>query len=146
METVTARRTFDSDLSAMVARCRTLDSRKLWPGAVLSYGRPDTLGYTLAMRLKKVGTMTDLEIEEKLGPVEEAQGAQEFKVAQRLTWPDGHADAQGHYRFVPGTPNTIEFTYLYEPPSTKLIKTKELPAFHSSMELVIGKYLERLTR
>jgi len=144
VDTVTASRTFDSDFGEMVARCRSLDGRMCWPGAVPSWETAGTLYYQVSMRLK-AATMTDIDLEEQVLPIEEVDGDVVFRTTQRCTWPDGVANAATEYRFTPGAPHTLTLTYLYEPPSTKLVKTKNLPAFHEGMERVVSVYLDRLT-
>lgn len=145
MESVTVSKPFEGDLRAMVDRCRTLDSRKLWPGAQLMGGGADTLYYMASMRLK-AAAMTDIDIEEKLAPVEEASGGgQVFRTTQRISWPDGVAIGETEYLFTPGSPNTLTFTYRYEAPSTKLVKSKALPAFREGMEKVARRYVDSLT-
>jgi hypothetical protein len=148
METVTVSRSFQNDLEAMVAYCRTMKSRENWPGAVPSYASGYTLIYNVGMRLS-AATMTDIEIDEKLDDIDQwADGTVVFRTSQRVTWPDGHADATTEYRFSPATgeaPPSLQFTYSYEPPSTKLVKTKALAEFRSGMEKVAGIYLNGLT-
>ena len=145
METVTVSRSFDNDLEAMVAYCRTMKSRENWPGAVPSYASGYTLIYNVGLRLS-AATMTDIEIDEKLDELDHrGDGSVVFHTSQRVTWPDGHADATTEYLFRPGSPNTLQFTYSYEPPSTKLVKTKALPEFRSGMEKVAGIYVKGLT-
>jgi hypothetical protein len=39
----------------------------------------------------------------------------------------------------------LQFTYSYEPPSTKLVRTKALPEFRAGMEKVAKVYLKSLT-
>jgi hypothetical protein len=148
METVVVNRAFTNDIENMVAFCRTMKSREAWPGAVPSYARADNLVYNVGMRLS-AATMTDIEIDEKLDKVDHlGDGAVVFHTTQRVTWPTGHADASTEYLFRPGTdgePNTLQFSYSYEPPSTKLVKTKALPEFHAGMQKVAGIYLKSLT-
>jgi hypothetical protein len=144
VDTITVSRTFDSDLEEMVARCRSLDGRMCWPGAIPKWETAETLYYQVSMRLK-AATMTDIDLEEIVGPREDHDGVTVFRTTQRCTWPDGVANASTEYRFTPGTPNQLTLTYLYELPSTKLVKTKNLPAFHQGMERVVGLYLDRLT-
>jgi hypothetical protein len=148
METVTVSRSFENDLEAMVAYCRTMKSRENWPGAVPSYASGYTLIYNVGLRLS-AASMTDIEVDEKLADIEHrGDGSVAFATTQRVTWPDGHADASTEYVFSPGGahgPNTLQFTYSYEPPSTKLVKTKALPEFRSGMEKVAGIYVKGLT-
>ena len=148
METVTVSRSFENDLEAMVAYCRTMKSRENWPGAVPSYASGYTLIYNVGLRLS-AATMTDIEIDEKLDDIDHrGDGSVVFSTTQRVTWPDGHADATTEYLFRPGDaehPSTLQFTYSYEPPSTKLVKTKALPEFRSGMEKVAGLYVKGLT-
>lgn len=145
-ETVVCTHPFGADIPRMVAKSRSLDSRALWPGATPEWSSADRLLYQLSIRLK-AAAMTDVAVEEKLGPVEQGgDGSAQFAVEQVLTWPDGVARANIRYRFVPGTPNTLEFVYTYDPPTTKLVKTKDLPGFHSAMEKVAARYVDRLTR
>ena len=102
------------------------------------------LSYQVSMRLK-AATMTDIDIAEKLGPlVATSAGGQTFSTTQRCVWPDGVADGETEYVFTPGIPNTLTFTYRYEPPSTKLVKAKALPAFHDGMQKVATRYLDDL--
>jgi len=149
METVVVNRPFETDLEAMVSFCRTMKSREAWPGAVPSYARGSNLVYNVGLRLS-AAAMTDIEIDEKLDEVtHSADGSAVFHSTQRVTWPDGHADATTEYLFRPGTdggPNTLQFTYSYEPPSTKLVKTKALPEFRTGMEKVAGIYLKGLSK
>jgi hypothetical protein len=149
METVVATRTFDGDVKSLVEYCRTMRSRENWPGAVPSYESGYTLIYTVGMNLSGAA-FVDIEIDEKLGEVEErSDGSVRFATTQRVTWPTGHADANTDYLFTPGedgVPNTVQFTYRYEPPSTKLVKTKALPAFHAGMEAVAAIYLKGLAK
>jgi hypothetical protein len=148
MDTVVASRSFDGNLDALVAYCRTLNSRMNWPGAVLEWEQRGTLYYTVGMRLK-AATMTDVQVEEKLFDVERADtGVVRFETFQRCTWPHGHADARCNYLFVPGAngaPNTLQLAYTYDTPSGGLIKARELPAFHEAMQRVADAYLAKLT-
>jgi|GEM_PF-3686216 len=149
METVVVTRGFEGDVEQMVSFCRTMKSREYWPGAVPSYASGYTLIYNVGLRLTGA-TLTDIEIDEKLGEVEHLdEGAVRFRTTQRVTWPAGHADATTEYLFTPGeddVPNTLQFTYAYEPPSTKLVKTRALPAFHAGMEAVAGIYVKALVK
>jgi hypothetical protein len=149
METVIATRAFDTDVEAMVNYCRSMRSRENWPGAVPSYAGGHTLIYNVGMNLTGAA-IVDIEIDEKLGEIEHRpDGAVHFRTTQRVTWPTGHADATTDYLFTPaedGVPNTLQFTYSYEPPSTKLVKTKALPAFHAGMEAVAGIYVKGLVK
>jgi hypothetical protein len=145
LDTVVASRSFEGNLDALVAYCRTLNSRMNWPGAVLEWEQRGTLHYTVGMRLK-AATMTDVQVEEKLFDVERKDnGVVRFETFQRCTWPHGHADARTDYLFVPGTPNTIQIAYTYDAPSATLIKGRELPAFHEAMQRVVDAYLAKLT-
>jgi hypothetical protein len=103
-----------------------------------------TLYYQLGMQLK-AATITDLDVEEVLSPVETTADGASFTSTWRLTWPDGVGNSTSLYAFRAGTPNTLEFTYSYDAPSTDLIKTKNLPKFHSAMEHIAKRYLDRLT-
>ncbi len=141
MDTVTVSSPFVGDPEDMVERCRSLESRRSWPGAVLMGGAGSTLFYQASMRLK-AATMTDIDIEETLSDVRRTDGALVFTTTQRCTWPDGVAMGETEYVVSPGT---LTFTYRYEPPSTKLVKTKQLPAFHTGMEKVCARYVEGLT-
>ncbi|MGQ0467869.1 MAG: hypothetical protein ACT4QG_21445 [Sporichthyaceae bacterium] len=146
METVTVSRTFAGDLDKFVDYTRRLDSRRSWPGSVLEYEQGDTLHYGVGMRLKGA-TMTDIHIEERLGDVEHLEGGGiQYSATQRVLWPDGHADAIVEYVFSAGAgaEHSVQFTYSYPPPSTKLVKTKALPEFHAGMEKVAGFYLKKL--
>jgi hypothetical protein len=149
METVSATRTFDGDVEAMVQYCRTMKSRENWPGAVPSYASGYTLIYNVGMNLSGAA-IVDIEVDEKLGEIEHlTDGGVRFATTQRVTWPTGHADATTDYLFIPAddtAPSTLRFTYSYEPPSTKLVKTKALPAFHAGMEAVAGSYLKGLVK
>jgi hypothetical protein len=144
MDTVVTTKPFDAPLEAMVSYCRSLSSReKCWPGAQGNLESQGTLYYQLAMHLK-AATITDLDVEEILGPEEVTEGGVVFSSTWRLTWPKGIGKSISEYRFTAGSPNTLQFTYSYEPPSTDLIKTKNLPKFHSAMEHVAGRYVEKL--
>src|SRR5262245_12361443 len=148
METVTASQKFSGDIDEFVAYTRSLNSRTSWPGAVLEYEQPDTLHYSVGMRLKGAA-ITDIHVEDKLGDVERLEdGAVVYSTTQKVLWPDGHADAITEYRFTPGADgaHTVEFTYSYPPPSTKLVKTKALPDFRAGMEKVSGSYLKKLVK
>lgn len=143
MDSITVSRSFLGSAEEMVARCRTLDSRRNWPGAQLMSGAGSTLYYQVSMRLKGA-TMTDIDIEETLSPPQvRDDGSTAFTTTQRCSWPDGVALGETEY-VVSG--ETLTFTYRYEPPSTKLVKTKELPAFHDGMQKVAERYLAGLTR
>ena len=144
MDTVTVSRTFDSDLEDMVARCRSLDGRMCWPGAVPNWETGETLYFQVSMRLK-AATMTDIDVEETVGAREDVDGAVIFRTTQRCTWPEGVAIGSTEYRFSPGSPNTLSLTYLYDPPPSKLVKPKNLPAFHDGMQRVVDVYVDRLT-
>lgn len=149
MDTVVVTRTFEGDIDEMVAFCRSMKSRENWPGAVPSYAASDRLVYNVGMRLKSA-EMTDLEVDEKLSEVEHLPGgAVRFSTANQATWPTGHASASSEYLFTPGgeesIPNTLQYTYQYDAPSTKLVKTKALPAFRAAMEMVVNKYVKGIT-
>jgi hypothetical protein len=148
METVTVVRPFERDIEDMVSFCRTMKSREAWPGAVPSYAGGQSLVYNVSLHLS-AATLTDIEIDEKLNEVtKNGDGSVAFGSTQRVTWPTGHADASTEYLFRPGAagePNTLQFTYSYEPPSTKLVKTKALPEFRAGMEKVATVYLKSLT-
>lgn len=149
METVTVSREFEQPVEQLVAYTRTLGSRGAWPGSQLEFEGEDQLIFGVGMRLRGA-TMTDITVEEKLGPNEQlADGEVRFRTVQRVTWPEGHADGLCEYRFIPGdatSPNTVQFTYAYAPPSTKLVKTKQLPAFRQAMYAVANRYLKNLSR
>ena len=142
MESVTVSKTYVGKREDLVERCRSLDSRRCWPGAVLMSAAGGTLYYQVSMRLK-AATMTDIDVEESLGPVLEQDGRSTFTTSQRCSWPDGVALGDTEYVV---TDDTITFTYRYEPPSTKLVKTKQLPAFHAGMQKVAERYLAGLTQ
>ena len=144
MDTVIVSRTFDTDLEELVARCRSLDGRMAWPGAVPNWETAETLYYQVSMRLK-AATMTDIDVEESVGLTERQLDDLVFRTTQRCTWPEGVASASTEYRFTPGTPNVVTLTYLYDPPPAKLVKPKNLPHFHHGMERVVGLYLDTLT-
>jgi hypothetical protein len=144
VDTVVRTTTFTSDLEEMVSRCRSLQGRMCWPGAVPSWETHETLYYQVSMRLKSA-TMTDIDIEERLTPLETTGDGVLFRTAQRCTWPDGVADAETEYRFSSGSPNNLQLTYSYAAPSTKLVRTKDLKAFHAGMERVVSVYLDALT-
>jgi hypothetical protein len=145
MNSLTCSTTFDSSLDAMVDYCRSLVSReRCWPGALGNHESDSKLYYQLAMQLN-AATITDLDVEEVLSPVEKTPDGVSFTSTWRLTWPDGVGNSVSVYAFHAGTPNTLEFTYSYDAPSTDLIKTKNLPKFHSAMEHIANRYLERLT-
>ncbi|MGQ0625367.1 MAG: hypothetical protein ACT4PP_12060 [Sporichthyaceae bacterium] len=149
MHTVVVSRAFDTDLQEMVRYTRSLDSRANWPGVVLEYEKRDeALFYGIGMRLI-AATMTDITVEERLGDVEELEtGETRYSTAWRMLWPEGHIDAIAEYLFVPGSPQSpqsVRLTYSYPAPSTKLVKTKELGAFKTAMEKVIGRYLKNLS-
>jgi hypothetical protein len=144
VETVTVSRTFEGDLAAMVELCRSLDSRQHWPGAQIMGAREEMLSYQVSMRLK-AATMTDIDIAERVSPVESAAGGGcAFHTSQKCVWPDGVAEGETDYVFTPGTPNTLTFTYKYEPPSTRLVRSKQLPAFREGMVKVANRYLDGL--
>ena len=147
METVSATSEFSGDIHEMVDRCRSLQSRECWPGAVPGMSAGTRIIYGVAMRLQ-AATMTDIEIDEHVDEPEELDdGSLRVRTTQRVTWPDGHEDATTEYLFVPGTPNnTLKFTYAYVTPSKKLVKPKERPRFHHAMQRVAERYVANLTR
>jgi hypothetical protein len=150
MDTVVATATFSGDLDAMVEFTRSLKSRLNWPGAVLEGEVPGALTYQVGMRIQ-AAVMTDVNVTERLGPVDRLDdGAVRFTTVHRVLWPDGlQADAITEYLFVPGAggaPHTLRFSYSYPPPSTKLVRTKELPAFHAAMEKVSARYVDKLAK
>ena len=132
MESVTVSKQFEGSVQEMAERCRTLDSRKAWPGSVLMGGGGATLYYQVSMRLK-AAAMTDIDIEEKQSDLQtDPDGTVRFSTTQKVTWPDGVATGTTEYVFRPGTPNTLTYTYSYEPPPSKLVKAKALPAWMPS--------------
>lgn len=143
METIVLTRTFDGDVDEMVAYARSLNSRLNWPGAVLEFEQPGVkLGYNVGMRLK-AATMTDVSLEETLSDVERSEdGEVVFSTVNKGLWPDGHMTVLVEYRFVPGSPNTLQYTYSYPPPSSKLVKPKQLPAFNEAMAKVCNRFLK----
>ena len=141
MDVVVSSATFSGSTEAFIGFCRSLDSRQCWPGAALSMATPDALYYMVSMRLKSA-TMTDIDIEERIGPLEQTPQGVRFGTTQRCTWPDGVALGETEYLF---EGNSLTFTYRYEPPTTKLVKTKDLPKFHDGMEHVATRYLAGLT-
>lgn len=147
LDTVVVSRTFEGNLEDLVAFSRSLNSRTNWPGAVLEWEKRDTLYFAVGMRLK-AAAMTDVQLEERLGEIVRLPGDQvRFDTVQRGAWPDGHCDATSEYLFTPGTdggPNTVRLSYTYTAPSTNLVKTKELPAFHVAMEKSLSSYLSKL--
>ena len=146
METVSATSEFTGDIQEMVAFCRSLQSRDCWPGAVPGMSAGTRIIYGVAMRLQ-AATMTDIEIDEHVNEPEELDdGSLRVRTTQRVTWPDGHEDAMTEYLFVPGTPNTLQFTYGYGTPGKKLVKPKERPKFHSAMERVAKRYVTNLAK
>jgi hypothetical protein len=150
MDTVVAAASFSGDLDAMVEYTRSLKSRLNWPGAVLESEMAGELTYQVGMRIQ-AAVMTDVNVTERLGPVDRLDdGAVRFTTVHRVLWPDGlQADAITEYLFVPGPgggPHTLRFSYSYPPPSTKLVRTKELPAFHAAMEKVSSRYLDKLVK
>jgi len=147
METVSATSEFTGDIHAMVARCRSLQSRDCWPGAVPGMSVGTRIIYGVAMRLQ-AATMTDIEIDEHVHEPEGLDdGSLRIRTTQRVTWPDGHEDAMTEYLFTPGAPShTLQFTYTYETPSKKLVKPKERPKFHSAMGRVAQRYVANLTK
>ena len=147
METVSATSEFTGDIREMVDRCRSLQSRECWPGAVPGMSAGPRLIYGVAMRLQ-AATMTDIEIDEHINEPEELDdGSLRVRTTQRVTWPDGHEDAMTEYLFVPGAPNnTLQFSYTYGTPGKKLVKPKDRPKFNSAMERVAQRYVANLTR
>lgn len=148
MDTVVISRTFEGDLAGLVVFTRSLSSRRNWPGAVLEWEKRDTLYFAVGMRLR-AAAVTDVQLEERLGEIEYLPGGQiRFDTVQRGAWPDGHCDATSDYLFIPGVdggPNILRLTYTYTAPSTNLVKTRELAAFHVAMERSLGSYLTKLT-
>lgn len=145
MDVVTVSKQFEGSVEEMAKRCRTLDSRKAWPGSVLMGGGGATLYYQVSMRLK-AAAMTDIDIEEKQGDLEtRPDGTLAFATVQRVSWPDGTATGETEYVFSPGSPNTLTYTYRYEPPPAKLVKAKALPGFHDGMQKVVDRYVGKLT-
>jgi hypothetical protein len=146
METVSATSEFTGDIREMVDRCRSLESRECWPGAVPGMSAGTRIIYGVAMRLQ-AATMTDIEIDEHVDEPEELDdGSLRLRTTQRVTWPDGHEDATTEYLFAPGSPNTLQFTYSYATPGKKLVKPKERPKFHQAMERVAQRYVANLTK
>ncbi|MBA3745850.1 MAG: hypothetical protein H0X00_23530 [Sporichthya sp.] len=150
MDTVVVSQTFEGDLDAMVEFTRSLKSRLNWPGAVLEHEMQGELSYQVGMRIK-AAVLTDVNVTERLGPVDRLDdGAVRFTTVHRVLWPDGQqADAITEYLFLPGhggAPHTLRFSYSFPPPSTKLVRTKELPAFHAAMEKVSARYLDKLAK
>lgn len=143
MESIVVERSFDSDLDSLVERCRRLESRSLWPGATPDAELPDTLYYTLGIRLK-AAELTDMAVEEKVGPVERDGDVTAFRCAHRCTWPDLVVDASSEYRFTAGQPNRVTLVYSYENPGPKVVKPKNLGEFRQALEKVIGRYLDRI--
>lgn len=145
MDVVTVTKQFDGSVQEMADRCRTLDSRKQWPGSVLMGGGGATLYYQVSMRLK-AAAMTDLDIEEKQGDLQtRPDGTLAFTTVQKVSWPDGLAVGETEYVFTPGSPNTLTYTYRYEPPPSKLVKAKALPGFRDGMQKVVERYVSKLT-
>ena len=147
METVSATSEFTCDIREMVDRCRSLESRECWPGAVPGMGVGTRIIYGVSMRLQ-AATMTDIEIDEHVEEPEKLDdGSLRVRTTQRVTWPDGHEDAMTEYLFVPGdTNNTLQFSYSYETPGKKLVKPKDRPKFHSAMQRVAERYVANLTK
>ena len=147
METVSATSEFTGDIHEMVDRCRSLQSRDCWPGAVPGMSVGTRIIYGVAMRLQ-AATMTDIEIDEHVHEPEELDdGSLRIRTTQRVTWPDGHEDAMTEYLFVPGAPNnTLQFSYSYETPGKKLVKPKDRPKFHLAMQRVAERYVPNLTK
>jgi|SRR5687767_5569723 hypothetical protein len=146
METVSATSEFTGDIRAMVDRCRSLESRECWPGAVPGMSVGTRIIYGVSMRLQ-AATMTDIEIDEHVDEPEKLNdGSLRVRTTQRVTWPDGHEDATTEYLFIPGdASHTLRFTYTYAPPSKKLVKPKDRPKFLSAMERVAQRYVANLT-
>ena len=146
METVSATSEFTGDIREMVDRCRSLESRECWPGAVPGMSVGTRIIYGVSMRLQ-AATMTDIEIDEHVDEPEELNdGSLRVRTTQRVTWPDGHEDATTEYLFVAGAPsNTLQFSYSYETPGKKLVKPKDRPKFHSAMQRVAERYVANLT-
>lgn len=149
-DSVTVSSEFTGEVEEFLTFTRTLNSRAAWPGAQLQYEQGGHLIYSVTMRLRGAST-TDIEVDETLGPVEELEdGSRCFRTAQRVTWPDGHADGLSEYRFVsgaePAAAHTLQFTYAYAAPSTKLVKAKHLPEFKQGMQVVSARYVLNLVR
>ncbi len=149
MESVVARAELAGDPESFLAFARTLDSRTSWPGAQLQYQHGDHLIYGVSMRLRGAA-LTDITIEEEVGPVERREdGALCLRTAQQVTWPDGNAEARAEYLVLPPTgsgTHTLQFTYAYAPPSSKLVKSKHLPEFKEGMQVVSSRYLSNLVK
>lgn len=147
METVSATSEFTGNIREMVDRCRSLQSRECWPGAVPGMSVGTRLIYGVSMRLQ-AATMTDIEIDEHVDDPEElGDGSLRIGTTQRVTWPDGHENATTEYRFVPGAPNhLLVFSYTYETPGKKLVKAKDRPKFHAAMQRVAERYVASLTK
>lgn len=92
METVTVSRPFRTDLAKVQARCRSLDSRLSWPGTVTQWETGSTDYDEVGMRLSPA-PLTDITVTEELGPDEIVPGGTAFRTRQRVTWPEGTADA-----------------------------------------------------
>jgi hypothetical protein len=135
--------TFDSDLDTMIARCRTVDSRENWAGVLAGGTGPDELYFTMSMRTKSAN-MTELDILERLSPVVTDGADKVFTTEQRCSWPTGVTVITTEYRFTPGKPNTLRFTYNYETPSPKLVKPKHLPENRQVVNKVVQHYVEKL--
>lgn len=146
---VVVSRNFDGEMEGMVAFTRSLSSRTSWPGAQLEAELGDTLYYGVGMRLRGAA-MTDITVKEELSEVEHLpDGEVRYTTTQRITWPEDHGDAVTEYRFIPGDPgepNTLQFSYTYATPSTKLVKPKERPAFRQAMLAVSNRYLKNLSK
>ena len=147
METVSAISEFTGDIREMVDRCRSLQSRECWPGAVPGMSVGTRIIYGVALRLQ-AATMTDIEIDEQVDEPEQLDdGSLRVCTTQRVTWPDGHEDAMTEYLFIPGAPNnTLQFSYTYGTPGKKLVKPKDRPKFHLGMQRVAQRYVANLTK
>ncbi len=100
MEIVSATSEFTGDIHEMVDRCRSLQSRECWPGAVPGMSVGTRIIYGVAMRLQ-AATMTDIEIDEHVNAPEAlGDGSFRIRTTQRVTWPDGHEDATTEYLFI----------------------------------------------
>src|SRR5438552_15499636 len=103
METVSATSEFTGDIHEMVDRCRSLQSRECWPGAVPGMSVGTRIIYGVAMRLQ-AATMTDIEIDEHVSEPEELDDRSlRVRTMHRVTWPGGHGDAVTEHMINPGT-------------------------------------------
>jgi hypothetical protein len=149
MEAIVTTQTFDSDLEAMVAFTRTLDSRQLWPGSTPDRVEEDTLHYGVGMQLDGAPA-TELHVEEAMSPVVRlANGQIRFTAKMRTSWPTGHTDVEIEYVFTPGedgAPHSMQYTYRYEMPDTSLLTPEQRPAFHQGLRWVSGAYLKAVAK